>query len=278
MLAVIGFAAFAAGRGAASPLEISPEERNWEVQVGQQQYATYFQRGKIVPRQSPLYGVLDPIANAIASVANSLYYAPFRFVLLNAQEPNAFSMPGGDVYVTVGMLSYLRNRDELAGVICHEVSHDIHHDMYNVYQAAKRGAPPVAYERAAEKQADRDGAYICAKAGFNPWGMVWNMRLHRGVAQSQQIAASLDHPSDAQRLAGLSALLYGDRATFGRFRDDVTASTPLANPRLSAQPGYGATGNQAWYPMQYSQPNAGQSPPQTGPYPPPPPPPCYPGC
>jgi predicted Zn-dependent protease len=255
---------------------------------------TYAQRGEIVPRQSPLYGILDPIANAIAPVANREYYTPFRFILLNEPQPNALSEPGGNVYVTTGMLSYLRNRDELAGVICHEVNHEIHHDMYNAYQLEQRGTQPIAYERTAETLADRDGAYLCTKAGFNPWGMVWNMRLHRGMGQSQQMAATSDHPSDDQRLNDLVSLLTSDRATFGKFRDDIAASAPLPNVRVFAQqnqspyptypsqypmqyPSQYPAQYPSQYPAQYPQQNSSQSL-QQGPYPPPPLPACYPGC
>ena len=304
-LAAIVLIGFSAARAAASPPAISPEERSWEVQAGQRLYSTYLQRGEIVPRRSHLYAILDSVANPIASVADQQYYAPFQFILLNEPEPNAFSVPGGNVYVTTSMLSYLTNRDELAGVICHEVNHDIHHDMYNVYEVAQRGAQPVPYERAAETRADRAGAYTCAKAGFNPWGMVWNMRRH-GAMQGQQMVATADHPSDAQRLADLTALLTNDTASFGRFRDDVAASIPLQNGRAFAQSGYGASNPVAYpmqnpsqyptqypsqvpaqYPTQYRQQNSWQPPPQTGPYPPqpqmgpyppPPLPPCYPGC
>jgi predicted Zn-dependent protease len=285
LLGAIAFVTFAASRGVASPV-ISPEERNWELQIGRQAYAAYAQRGNIVPRQSQLYGILDPIANAIASVANRQYYAPFRFILLNEAEPNAFSMPGGNVYVTTAMLSYLRNRDELAGVLCHEVNHDIHHDMYNVYEAQRRGEQTIGYERAAETQADRAGAYTCAQAGFNPWGMVWNMRLHRGMSGPQMASAS-DHPSDDQRLDDLSGLLSRDRTAFGKYRDDIADSAPLSHARVFAQSGYGTTTNNGWYPSQYPAQYPAQYPqqypPQYGPPmgqypPPPPPPPCYPGC
>ena len=283
-------------RAAASPQAISPQEQNWEVQVGQQQYAKYAQRGEIVPAQSPLYGTLDPIGEAVAAVANQEYFAPFHFILLNEREPNAFSMPGGNVYVTTAMLSYLRNRDELAGVICHEVNHDIHHDMYNVYQAGRGGVQPIGYERAAETNADRAGAYTCAKAGFNPWGMVWNMRQHRQTMEpAQQVNAMSDHPSDDQRLAALTAILTSDMATFGKFRDDVAASRllePLARPEYGvagAQPQYQAQyppQYQTQYPPQYQTQYPPQSPPQNSsqypmqypPYPPPPLPACYPGC
>lgn len=257
VLASIGFVASAVASGAAA--QISPQERNWEVQVGQQTYMEYMQRGEIVPRQSQLYGILDPIGNAVAAVADREYYAPFRFILLNDPEPNAFSMPGGNVYVTTGMLSILRNRDELAGVICHEVNHDIHHDMYNVYHSAQGGGPSSSYERAVEIRADQAGAYTCAEAGFNPWGMVWNMRLHRGMEGAQ---GGADHPSDDQRLADLTALLTRDRAAFGRFRDDIAAATPLSNGHVYAQSGYGAYGNHAQYPSQYPSQSQQQYPSQ----------------
>jgi len=269
----------------------------------------YMQRGEIVSPQSPLYRTLDPIANAIATVANRQYFAPFHFILLNEQTPNAFSMPGGNVYVTTGLLLFLKNRDQLAGVICHEVNHDIHHDMYAVYQATQAGRSPqdsnaVAYERAAERNADRAGAYMCARAGFNPWGMVWNFRQHR-QAMCVGSNGGADHPSDAQREADLVALFQSHKGTFGRFNDDVASAAPLGVPRQMAQSQYSAYpqhAQQQYYPQpqypqyqqqqypQYQQQQYPQYPqqgypqyPQQG-YPQypqqgyPPPPPCYPGC
>lgn len=177
------------------------------------------------------------------------------------------------MYVTTAILSYLRNRDELTGVLCHEVNHDIHHDMYNVNQAVERGERPIAYERSVEANADRAGAYTCAKAGFNPWGMVWNMRLRHEMGESPQASPTADHPSDDERLADLTALLRSDPATFGKFRDDVALAAPLGRIDVYARSAYGA-GQSVSYPYQY-QP--GYAPP-AGPYPPPPLPACYPGC
>jgi beta-barrel assembly-enhancing protease len=265
---------------------ISQAEGSWETQVGQAQYAQYQQRGEIVSQQSPLYAVLDPIGDAIAAVANREYYAPFRFILVNERVPNAMSMPDGNVYVTTGMLTFLKNRDQLAGVLCHEINHDIHHDMYRAYQIAPNAPPPADFTRAAESNADRAGAYTCAQAGFNPWGMVWNFREHEGAAGPQSSGGGPDHPSDAQRLADLVTLLQSDGATFGKFRDDVAASTALATTQYPSnnpypqqqQPPYPQ--QQQPYPQQ-QQPYPQQQPqyPANGaPYPPPPLPPCYPRC
>jgi beta-barrel assembly-enhancing protease len=269
--------------------EISQQEGSWEAQVGQRQYSQYQQRGEIVPQQSPLYGVLDPIGNAIAAVADKEYYAPFRFILVNERVPNAMSMPDGNVYVTTAMLSYLKNRDQLAGVLCHEINHDIHHDMYRAYQISPNAAPPADFTRSAETNADRAGAYTCAQAGFNPWGMVWNFREHEGMAGPQTSVAAGDHPSDAQRLTDLVTLLQSDPATFSKFRDDVAASTALVLPAQMSQqtpPGYPSQyPPNSGYPQQgYPQSPQGPYPQQQpypangAPYPPPPLPPCYPGC
>lgn len=250
-------------------------------------------RGEIVPPQSPLYRAIHPITQPIASVADSQYFVPFHFILLNEPTPNAQAMPGGNVYITTGMLSFLKNGDELAGVICHEVNHDIHHDMYAVYSATQGGRAPqdpnaIAYERQAETNADRAGAYTCAKAGFNPWGMVWNFRLHgqTPMAAAQETPNS-DHPTDAARASDLIALLEGDPATFGRFKDNVAAATPLAVPQQQVAQQYGYQRPQypqqqyPQYPQQYPPQQYPGYPPQQqplGPYPPPPLPPCYPNC
>jgi len=284
----------------------------WETQIGQQRFVQYAQRGEIVPQQSPLYQTLDPIAKAIAAVANPQYFTPFHFVVLNERAPNAVAMPGGNVYVTAGMLSFLRNQDELAGVLCHEVNHDIHHDVFDIYQATQGGRTAqdpnaIASERQAETNADRGGAYTCAKAGFNPWGMVWNLRLHgQMVGGAQQANSNADHPSDARRVADLMALFQSDPATFARFRDDVAMAKPLKVPAQISQQypqqygqypqqypqypqQYGQYPQQylqypqqyGQYPQQYPQypqQQYPQYPQQQGPYPPPPLPPCYPGC
>jgi predicted Zn-dependent protease len=266
--ALAGFATILCLQPGAAWSDTSSQVESWETHFGQQRYMEYMQRGEIVPPQSPLYRTLDPIGDAIAAVANRQYFAPFHFVLLNERTPNAFSMPGGNVYVTTALLSFLKNRDELAGVICHEVNHDIHHDMYAVFQATQGGRSPqdpnaIAYERAAETNADRAGAYMCAKAGFNPWGMVWNFRQYR-QAMGVSNDGGADHPSDERREADLVALFQSDKATFAKFKDDAASATPLALRPQTAQRQYSPYPQ---YPQQQYQPD-----------PPPPPPPCYPGC
>ena len=44
------------------------------------------------------------------------------------------AVPGGNVYVTLPLMTFVKNKEELAGVLCHETSHDIHHDVVHLAQ------------------------------------------------------------------------------------------------------------------------------------------------
>ena len=45
----------------------------------------------------------------------------WTFTVLDSPEINAFATPGGYVYVTRGLLAYLDDESELAGVLGHEI-------------------------------------------------------------------------------------------------------------------------------------------------------------
>ena len=55
-------------------------------------------------------------------------YAPHRpfayeFKIIDQMTPNAFSLPGGHIYVSRGLIALANDEDELAGVIGHEIIH-----------------------------------------------------------------------------------------------------------------------------------------------------------
>lgn len=47
----------------------------------------------------------------------------YEFKVLEGDDVNAFSLPGGFIYVYEGFMKYIESDDELAGVMAHEVSH-----------------------------------------------------------------------------------------------------------------------------------------------------------
>src|SRR5439155_11347831 len=121
----------------APALADTAQDQQTELQIGQQAYQQLQQKGEIVT-SSPYYDILNPIAARIKRVADQEYFTPFHFILVNETSPNAFAVPGGNVYVTTAMMRFVKNKEELAGVLCHETSHDIHHDVLTLYQKDQR--------------------------------------------------------------------------------------------------------------------------------------------
>lgn len=57
-----------------------------------------------------------------STAKNTPYQYDFH-LLADAQTINAFALPGGQIFITEGLLGRLQNEDQLAGVLGHEVGH-----------------------------------------------------------------------------------------------------------------------------------------------------------
>jgi beta-barrel assembly-enhancing protease len=159
------------------------QDQDIELQLGQEVFDELKARGEII-ESSPLYDQLKPIADAITRAAQPRYDHPFKFYLVHEAKPNAFSVPGGNVYVVDSLLYFVKNTEELAGTLCHEVSHTIHHDgtkkmeeeqkilAREVGAAVLLGHPlavaflgklhSLSYSRDVESRADLTGSDVCA--------------------------------------------------------------------------------------------------------------------
>ncbi len=188
------------------------------------------------------------IGQQIAAVANSGPYPaqfgndhtyPFTwtFHIIQDKDINAFSLPGGLIYINSGLLSFVKSDDELAGVLAHEITHAAHHhavalaheagkmntemalgmiaallahvpmqDVANLSagaQYAQMGVMNNKYSDKAERDADHGGAILMAKAGFNPVGMLTFMqRLAEQERRSPDIQLGIlrDHPYTQERV------------------------------------------------------------------------------
>lgn len=80
-----------------------------------------------VVRDPELTQRLDRVGSRIAGVADRKDLS-YRFTIVEIKEeeedqPNAFALPGGPVYVTRSLLELVESDDELAAVLGHEVGH-----------------------------------------------------------------------------------------------------------------------------------------------------------
>ena len=110
----------------------------------------------------------------------------YDFLLYDQPEVQAFSMPGGRVYVSRKMVSFLRNEDELAGLLGHELGHlaarqqalEMSRDFREVLglktlsvenvRLKKRRSQPSGEEARGQKIADQLGVQSVARSGYAP--------------------------------------------------------------------------------------------------------------
>jgi beta-barrel assembly-enhancing protease len=241
VLYVVATALFLAVGNAAA----QDQNQDEEVQMGQEVFNELKAKGEII-ESSPLYDQLKPIADAITRSAQPRYNHPFKFYLVHEAQPNAFATPGGNVYVVDSLLYFVKNTDQLAGTLCHEVSHTIHHDTMTLMEKQQSlekrevGAAillgptrahllailllgklhSLSYSRDVESRADITGSDVCAATGYNPWGLVWLFQDFKD-AQTEQVPQLLsDHPNDQNRVDALEKHFRMNPSIFGKFNPD----------------------------------------------------------
>jgi predicted Zn-dependent protease len=122
---------------------------------------------------------------------------PWTFTVVDHQAINAFALPGGYIYITRGILPYLDNEAELAGVLGHEIAHvtarhaaqqltrsglgGIGLTVLSIFVPATRpfgdvtsaalGVAFLKYGRDDERESDRLGMEYASRGGWDPAGV-----------------------------------------------------------------------------------------------------------
>ncbi len=121
---------------------------------------------------------------------------PWQFTVLDQPAVNAFAMPGGFIYVTRGILPFLKDESQLAGVLAHVIGHVAARHAARQYSSSPSSPllpglsafSPAAqavgrlsaeslsllfpeYSRDDELQVDRRGVEYAARAGWDPDGV-----------------------------------------------------------------------------------------------------------
>ena len=236
------------------------QNQDEEVQLGQEVFNELKAKGEII-ESSPLYDQLKPFADAITRAAQPRYNHPFKFYLVHETQPNAFATPGGNVYVVDSLLYFVKNTEELAGTLCHEVSHTIHRDTVTLMEKDEKlekreiGAAillgptrahllailllgklhSLSYSRDVESRADITGSDICASAGYNPWGLVWLFQDFDNAKMGQVPQLLSDHPSNQNRVDALEKHFRKDPPVFAKFDADPKSAAPFVVPKNVAE-------------------------------------------
>jgi predicted Zn-dependent protease len=178
----------------------------------------------------------------------------YTFKIVNTDAVNAFSLPGGYVYVYRGLLDFVVNESELAGTMAHEVGHIVaYHSMNDVARRAlvdqgidqlkkagvlndqqvadtlqRYGGPILLFadrkfSREEESEADMLGMYNSIRAGYDPEGLLSALgRLSRFTGNPTLVEALLmNHPLPGERVKALRAELNQNPAPTGLEKDSM---------------------------------------------------------
>lgn len=189
-----------------------------------------------------LQDVVDQLAQH--SVRTDLEY---RVRVVDSEEVNAFAVPGGFLYVNVGLLRAARDEAELAGVLAHEIGHvAARHGakaltrqlgLAVLLELVRRENPSrseevlgalialggqglmLKYSRDEELEADALGVQTLHRAGFDPEGLTrfFELLLQESGDVPRAFELFSTHPRTAERIR--------------RTRELSRKLPPLSNPR-----------------------------------------------
>jgi len=182
----------------------------------------------------------DPKARLVEAVGRKVVQnsdaarSPYVFAFHLLRDPetlNAFALPGGQVFITYGLLTKLEDEDQIAGVLGHEIGHVVNRHGAEHMATGQLGqlltmaagvaatdeegrgqrAAMVAaminqmvqlkYSRSDELEADRVGMDYMRQAGYDPSAMLGVMRILADASNGGRAPELLStHPYPEQRL------------------------------------------------------------------------------
>ncbi|MGQ9456170.1 MAG: M48 family metalloprotease [Armatimonadota bacterium] len=202
----------------------------------------------------PLADRVRRIGNSLAVIANG-HQVPgvfgsyevrefsYKFKVIDSADVNAFSLPGGYVYVNSGLVNMAESDDELAGVLAHEIAHVAHHHAITLMRSQRNLDKYLAlatfagilgnargsdlqnlllgvqtlrlgklnqYTMIAEEDADRTAVEYMLLAGYSPQGFIdFLHKLDKKRVENPGLPLGIfqTHPAPHRRIASIAQVL-----------------------------------------------------------------------
>ena len=189
--------------------------------------------------------VLDIAAPIFAQAQKEAPNVSFRVRVIDSPEINAFSIPGGYVYIYRGLLDKIGPDDDaLACIIGHESAHVTRrHIAKSISDSENKGflvdlltllsrsntvgnlggalfeLDQLHYSRSAEFEADRWGERYAYNAGYDPTGMIRTFQTFEKMEDGHNDTPSyaLDHPINQNRILRVQEQMRELRAGRGSY-------------------------------------------------------------
>lgn len=218
--------------------QISP---NQEIALGLQAAPEMAQQYGGLSTDARAQGLVETVGRRVLQNSDAAK-SPYRYefhLLADEQTINAFALPGGQVFITEGLLKRLKTEGELAGTLGHEIGHVV--DRHGAQHIAKQqltegltGAAVLAtydpnnpqsaqsaavlaavgqlvnmkFGREDELDADRLGVRFIAQAGYDPRALVGLMQTLKAVAGGKRQPEFFStHPNPENRIEKIQAAI-----------------------------------------------------------------------
>jgi predicted Zn-dependent protease len=187
--AIVAMAADAQRDLSRAPMRLTRLSDDEEIAVGKELAEEYsVPADKLSPEEQALDSYLRRVGTSVSLHAHR--HLPYSFHLVPDRAMiNAFSLPGGPVYVGEGLLDLMTSEDEFAVVVGHEIEHIDHYHCAERVQIEARlrnlklgivGAIlqiplqvwEAGYNKDEEFEADREGMRLAVLGGYSPYGAV----------------------------------------------------------------------------------------------------------
>jgi beta-barrel assembly-enhancing protease len=209
--AVLEMAADAQRDMTRAPMHFTRLSDGEEVAIGKELAAHYASpKEELSPEQQGLAAYVSHVGARLASHAQR--QLPYSFhVIWDRNMINAFSLPGGPVYIGEGLLDLMTTEDELVNVLAHELEHIDHYHCVERVQVAGNlknlnlevlgellrlpfSLWEAGYRKDEELEADREGIFLAVQAGYSPYGAV--QALNRLAKLGNEYVTHAETPED----------------------------------------------------------------------------------
>ncbi|MCK5579783.1 MAG: M48 family metalloprotease [Candidatus Omnitrophica bacterium] len=106
-----------------------------EVSMGQDIHHKVLREYDLVPLEDPLSRRVRKIGQRVAQVSDRQDYE-YHFYVFKEDEMNAFTTPGGNIYIFSGLVEKLKTDGAIASVLAHEIGHCAARHTVKKFQAA----------------------------------------------------------------------------------------------------------------------------------------------
>jgi predicted Zn-dependent protease len=219
-----------------------------EIEAGQKESAQVEKQFKLDSDAAEVLRIQD-IARPVLQQAKIMRPdINYQVKVLQSKEVNAFSLPGGWIYINTGLLEKAgKDDDAIACVIGHEAAHVVkRHVVKQIQDAQSKGLlvdifgvvtnsntayqavsfaydlDQLHYSREDEYEADKYGLMFAYNAGYDPYGMPRFFAVLEKLEKNGENAMpwANDHPITRNRTKRVTELIEVLRANHGAYPED----------------------------------------------------------